>query len=601
MEAGRRTAQVRAANGGGLPEYQNRTSPSRYTGANEPCFGPWEPEIESTAPDGDDAVIGEVRGVYGVISGHKPIDPDKDWGDVEVFLPERALPLTRDDGDGPDIRRLLLRALREGSVPEAFFVEVCCEGDGSRNEEAERLLSFVLSDLGASTDERDESDRAPHELGETFEEEPVISEALEYLEELASGRNEPLRLYFRGFKGGLLKADEEIALGRAMEEAGEAALDALAAWPVGVAAVIEAGRRVACGDADVESYSSGPEPSDDGDQATQVYEPDDDTLELDREASAFVAAVGEIEASIGERARLRAALASANMSRGFLLELANTASNQGAGLDFASALTRQAAARTRMILSNLRLVFSIAKKYMRSGEPLEDLVQEGNIGLMKAVERYDWRKGFRFSTYATWWIRQQISRAIADKSRTVRIPVHMYETVRRTERERDEFEARAGQPEKLEETARRLGITVSKARRIIELSEDTVSLDELDTDTGLPFGELLPGPESGDPYLRAEEASLRSTLLGMIDELKEQEGEIIILRFGFDDEGPMTLEEVGQRFEVTRERIRQIEAKALSKLSHRSRKEILAPYLGERCELKWGRPTLSPSGEHRRT
>lgn len=562
---------------------------------DEPKFSGWEPEVESVAPEGNAAVADEVRAVHEAIGRHKAVDSDEDWGDVVAYLPERALPLVRDDGEGPGVRSLLLRALREGSVPESSLIEVCREADGSQNEEAERLLSFVLGDLGASIDERDESDGAPYESGETFAEEPVLSAAMAYAEELASNRNESLRLYLRGFKGGLLDAEEELALGRAMDEAGEAALDALAAWPAGVTAVVEAGRRVSCGEADVESFSSGPEPTEDGGQAHPVpeFDSDDDAFELDREASAFVAAVGEIENSGGKNGPIRAALAAANLSRGFLFELAKAAGGKGAGSEFAAALTRQASARERMILSNLRLAFSLAKKYMRSGEPLEDLVQEGNIGLMKAVERYDWRKGFRFSTYATWWIRQQISRAIADKSRTVRLPVHMHDTVRRMERERDEFEAHAGRPEMLEETAHRMGLAVWKARRILKLSEGTGSLDELDVETGLPFGEGLPGPESEDPCLRAEAMSLRSTLLGMIGELKEREGEIITLRFGLGDEDPMTLEELGQRFDVTRERIRQIEAKALRRLSHPTRKELLAAYMCEGHLEKGGK--LSPS------
>ena len=549
---------------------------------DEQDFGGWEPESESVAPEGNDAVADEVRAVHEAIGRHKAVDTDEDWGDIEAFLPERALPLAREDGEGPGVRSLLLRALREGSVPESLLADVCLEADGSRNLEAERLLGFVLGDLGASVDERDESDGSPHLAGETFEEEPVLSEAMEHAEELASGRNDPLRLYLRGFKGALLTADEEIALGRAMEEAGEEALDALAGWPAGVEAVLDAGRRVARGEADVESFSSGPEPSEDDHPAqASEGEPEDDAPELDADASAFVEAVAEAEASVGQRSRLRSALAAANLSRGFLLELAKGAGAEGAGADFAAAVTRQAAARERMILSNLRLAFSLAKKYMRSGEPLEDLVQEGNIGLMKAVERYDWRRGFRFSTYATWWIRQQISRAVADKSRTIRIPVHMHETVRRTERERDDFEAREGRPETLEETAARMGLPVWKARRILEISDGTVSLDEADAETGLTLGETLRGPESDDPCLRSESASLRSTLLGMVGELKEREGEVLVLRFGLGEEDPMTLEEVGQRFEVTRERIRQIEAKALRRLSHATRREVLAVYMGD--------------------
>ena len=558
---------------------------------NQFCLGGWEPEEEGVAPEGNAAVAEEVRAVHVALGRHKAVDSDEDWGNIELFLPDRALPLLRSDEEGAGVRRLLLRALREGSVPESVVVEVCRQADGSRNEEAERLLSFVVGDLGASIDDRDESDGAPNESGETFDEEPVLSEAMAYIEELASGRNESLRLYLRSSKVGLLEAEEELALARVMDEAGEAALDALAAWPAGVAFVIEAARQVTCGEADVESFSSGPEPSSEGNQVTHASEFDfeGDAVELDQDALAFVAAVGEVEASIGEKGRLRVALAGANLSRGFLLELTKAASGHGGGSDFVAAMKRQLAARERMILSNLRLAFSIAKKYIRSGEPMEDLVQEANIGLMKAVERYDWRKGFRFSTYATWWIRQQVSRAIADKSRTIRIPVHMHDTVRRVAREREAYEALLGRPEKLEETARRLDLPLWKARRIVELSESTASLDELNPETGAALGEGLLGPSSDDPYLRTEATSLRARLLSMIGELKEREGEVITLRFGLGDEDPMTLEEVGQRFGVTRERIRQIEVNALRTLSHSKRKEILAAYMSEMCRAKEGK------------
>jgi RNA polymerase primary sigma factor len=560
----------------------SRCDPGEAEEPDEQFFGGWEPESESVAPEGNDAVTDEVRAVHEAIGRHKALDTDEDWGGIEVFLPERALPLALEDGEGRCVRSLLLRGLREGSVPESLLADVCLEADGSRNLEAERLLGLVLGDLGAAVDERDESDGPPHLDGETFEEEPVLSEAMEHAAELASGRNDPLRLYLRGVKGALLTADQEVAFSRAMEEAGEEALDALSKWPTGIAAVLDAGRRVARGAADVESFSSGPEPPDD-DHSAQIaeYDPDDDTPELDADASAFVEAVTEVEAAVGDRSRVRAALAALKLTRGFLLELANRADADGACADFAVAVARQAAARERMICANLRLVLSIAKKYIRSGELLEDLVQEGNIGLMKAVERYDWRRGFRFSTYATWWIRQQISRAIADKSRTIRVPVHMHETVRRIERERDDFESREGRSQTPEETATQMGFPVTKIRRILEIAEPTISLDEVDAGTGLTLGESLQGPDSDDPCLRSESASLRSTILGMIGELKERDRDVVILRFGLADDDPMTLEEIGQRFDVTRERIRQIEAKALLKLAHGTRRNTLAVYASD--------------------
>ena len=165
----------------------------------------------------------------------------------------------------------------------------------------------------------------------------------------------------------------------------------------------------------------------------------------------------------------------------------------------------------------------------------------------------------------------------------------MHDTVRRVAREREAYEALLGRPEKLEETARRLDLPLWKARRIVELSESTASLDELNPETGAALGEGLLGPSSDDPYLRTEATSLRARLLSMIGELKEREGEVITLRFGLGDEDPMTLEEVGQRFGVTRERIRQIEVNALRTLSHSKRKEILAAYMSEMCRAKEGK------------
>lgn len=549
---------------------------------DESGFGGWEPETESIAPDEDAAVADEARVVHAVIGRHKAVDSDESWEDVKTSLPERALPLASDEDEETALRSLFLWAFREGSVPEFALVNACRNADGSRNDEAESILFFVFGDFGASIDERDECFCAPSELRETFEEEPFISEAMAYAEELASGKNEPLKYYLRGTKSRLLDAEEELALGRIMEEAGTAALDALAIWPAGISYVIEAGRRVACGEADVESFSSGPEPTSEGDIVPQVVEfgSDDDVVQLDKDALAFIAAVSEIEASTGHKDRLRRALAAANLSRGFLFELATLAESLGES-GFVETVSRQTAAREKMILSNLRLAFSIAKKYLGYGEPMDDLVQEANIGLMKAVERYDWRKGFRFSTYASWWIRQQILRAIADKARTIRLPVHLHDTVRRVVRERDAIEARTGQPTKLQDTAYRVGLSVGKVRKLLELSESISSLDEIDAVTGLPFVDGLLGDEAFDPYLHAEANSLRSTLLKMIDDLGGRQSEIISMRFGFGSDDPMTLEEVGQNFGVTRERIRQIEAKALRKFAYSSRMDILSVYKGD--------------------
>ncbi len=542
----------------------------------------WEAEQESVAPEGDETVAEAVRQVHETIARHTAVDRDEDWGDVDLHLPERALPLQREEGGGA-VRTFLFAALRDGMVSEDELVNVCANADGTRNEDAERLLTAVAGELGAIVVEWTGADEAFR--GEpSIEEERLLSEATEFAEELASGHNDPFRFYAKDIRGDLLEAAEEISLSREMEEAGHDALAALARWPKGLAGLFDAADRVVRGDAAGASFTMGPEPSSDEELTPGAEIPDDEDEDsgLDEDASFFISAVTAIRDVQGDAVRVTRALADARLTRGFLLELAAGRSEaDGAGNDFVEALGRQSAARDRMILSNLRLALSIAKKHLWSGMPFDDLVQEANIGLMKAVERYDWRRGFRFSTYATWWIRQGVTRSISDTARVVRAPVHVQETARRVRREREAVGARLGRPETEVETARRIGMSPAKIRLLLSLFDDPISLDELDPSTGFSGADLLPDPDVLDPAEVAERVSLRSTLLGMLDELDERGREVIVLRFGLGNEDPMTLEEVGQHFGVTRERIRQIESKAMRRLSTERRREVLAPFLGE--------------------
>ncbi|MBB5271897.1 RNA polymerase primary sigma factor [Quisquiliibacterium transsilvanicum] len=568
-------------------------------GPSEFDLSGWEAEEESSPPETDLSIVRDSTAIQVAISKHETVDSSAEWSDIDVDLPIQASPFARAGNveARARLRPLLLRAIREGSVPSRALAELSTSyDDQSLNLEAVARLRRVINDLGADVDERLEYLAAADSFEvilnpeETPEEEDAVDEALAAIESAESSRNEPLQIYLRELRRfRLMSALDEVALSQAMEMALQAALDALAAWPGGVAWTLAVGAEIKAGVRPLAWMSLGSrsaelviseDPRAEALAAGEEEEPLAGDLVPRSDAqfhlvdSGFTDALRQLGASSVDSElhtpawrAVREALAALRLSRRFMLELSDIEcpDSSSARARYVQAMSSYRQERDRMAAANLRLVFHLAKKYLYSGEPLDDLIQAGNIGLLKAVERFDWRRGFRFTTYATWWIRQQIGRHIADKGRTIRIPVHVYEKYQRLSRETEVFESRFGRAPSPEELAAGVGIPAEKVAALRRVTSEILSIEALSTDE-LATIEALDIFRIPDPVEIVTSAELHRLLDDLLSVLSPRDRMILRLRYGFGVRDSLTLDEIGQRFAFTRERIRQIEASALKKL-----------------------------------
>lgn len=569
----------------------------------------WVAEEDKPAPEADASLSEAAIAGHRAISSHIPIDDATDWEIFDGLLPEMAAPLPK-PGDEASIEKtatVLRRALREGSVPEGEVLLLFEGDDEAERESKQALLRVVLADLGAETDERLDGNDTDGIWLDRPADEDEVAEALLHYEDLLAHRNDPSRHYARDLPkvGKLLTAAEEQAIARDMEEALSEAVGALAAWPEGLtqflAAALKGRPRLAEPSLDADTMDDGRGDSLDNAEAGQSPEasadgedgPDDD---LDFQAkveaagllSHFAGAGGE-----GEE-RLRAALLATKPSSELLTKICSSDADGGdpQRYIFKKALDRQIKAKERLVCANLRLVISLVKRFGVYTHPFDDLVQEGNLGLMKAADKFDWRRGNKFSTYATWWINQAVRRATADKPRVIRTPVHLHYQLLKMSKEPELLTMAEGRRVSRFEAAAKLSMPLSKYDELMARWDEPVPLQEPDEDGCAPVDKLADGRVGSNPYELVERTSLLTTLGRLLEHLPAKEAAQMTMRFGLDGEDPKTLEELGIHYGVTRERIRQIEVACLTRLA----KPIISDPLRSFLDGQAAEPRLMKSG-----
>jgi RNA polymerase primary sigma factor len=563
-----------------------------------PDISGWEEEVEASIPANDESVVARASVLQADLSRHVPIDTAEDWSDIELFLP--GVPTGRlwsrlDGASRYLLKQLIKDGVREGRVTRRQL-EVAIprdENDEPDEEFAHRLL-LTLGDLNVIIDDLliDTCPLTPGDGGEAIELSGVTDDAIKFLEDLGSPSNDPFQAYINDIgKRALLSREGETLLGSQMEQGIDEMITAIAMSPDAITLIINTGTAIVNGDLPTEAMLASPRapiPVDDHDEPT----PDDAVtpdITGEREAlseqiacirkhqqrrSALQLLMSRQENTLEiDRARtaLRDELRVLPFSWEFLAKLCATVKDPDEHQRLTSAFAKAVTAREQLITANLRLVISIARRYSHQGLPLTDLIQEGNVGLLKAVERFDYDRGFKFSTYGTWWIRQAITRAIADKARTIRLPVHLIGTLSKLEQTEQTLRQALGKEPSIDDLASALGVTSRKVHHLQRVRQVPSRLDTIVNDgTGETIADTI-ADRQATPLGQSTGDALHQDVVAVLSTLPPKQAEIISLRYGLTDGTEHTLEEIGRRFSVTRERIRQIEEKALLMLRHPSR------------------------------
>lgn len=671
----------------------------REPGAN------WEEEDEIVAPEGDESLANAAIELHLAIANHRASDDLVDWSDVSVYLPEKSARPGRllDRGNRWPLQSLILKGIREGSIPDLDVQAFFEDEEGNRDEESEARFRLALGEINVSTDERQvlRSESLQNEADDSEEEE--LEGAIAFYDDVTSSGDICLKLYLRDvalFE--LLTREGEVALAKRIEDGLGQVQASMAGFPQVVEFLLEeyeqhlSGKRrlseVLAGFSDVDlaidaaaSRADQAALSEEGDALTGV---EDETLLDEEEAGVgldpnevvrrmaslrerseafkraaassndlasedlsrlrgrmaeefrtlklptaligtLVRMFGELVADIQRHKRAlteivvtRAGMPKADFIRAFpgnesnalwVQELSSSGQPWASGIvavrdaiererqslaaierslllpiedirdhnrTISVGFARARRAKKEMIEANLRLVLSIAKRYTNRGLQFLDLVQEGNIGLMKAVDKFEHRRGYKFSTYATWWIRQAITRAIADQARTIRIPVHMIETINKLEAVSRRMQQQLGRAATPAELASEMGVAEERIHKVLKIAGEPISIDTPESeDDPTPWGHSVEDKQTSSPVDLVGESGLKQSVNVAISELTAREGEVLRMRFGLDMDTDYTLEEVGQKFGLTRERIRQIEAKALKKLRHPARSGSLRTFV----------------------